>query len=365
MSTISVYHVEDIKDYVTRFFTALKLPEIDARIAADVLVSADLRGINSHGVIRLHSYYGGRLLNGQIDPSSPITVIKESPATLALDGGTGLGQVVAYRAMSRCIEMADKAGLAVTTVRNSNHYGIAGYYAMMALPEDMIGISLTNSQPLVAPTFGIPSVLGTNPIAVAVPAGQEKPFVLDMATSIVTIGRISVHNKSGQPIPEGWGINAQGEMTQDPAEVLDGGALLPLGGPAELRGYKGYGLSLLVDLLSGVLAGAAFGKQVGHPSHPNQADVGHFFAAIKIDNFRPVEAFKADMDTYIQNLKSAPKLPGQERIFIHGEKEFEKAEKYQAEGIPLLPEIVNALVEAGKTAGVPFDLEPKASSQVG
>ena len=352
------FPVDDLKNYVARFFGALDVPEIDAHIAADVLVTADLRGINSHGVIRLHSYYGDRLLKGLINPYSPITVIKESPATIALDGGNGLGQVVGYRAMSRCIEAAEKSGLAVTTVRNSNHFGIAGYYAMMALPEDMIGISLTNSQPLVAPTFGIPPVLGTNPIAVAMPAGTQKPFVLDMATSIVTIGRITVHQKSGQPIPEGWAINARGELTDDPAEVLNGGALLPLGGPAELRGYKGYGLSLLVDLLSGVLAGAAFGEQVGHPSHPGNADVGHFFAAIKINNFRPIDAFKADMDAYIQSLKATPKLPGQTRIFIHGEKEFERAEKYQAEGVPLLVEIVDALKEAGKAANIPFDLKP-------
>jgi L-2-hydroxycarboxylate dehydrogenase (NAD+) len=183
---------------------------MDALIAADVLVSADLRGINSHGVIRLHSYYGDRLLKGKIDPTSPIKVIKESAATLALDGGNGLGQVVGYRAMSRCIELAEKAGLAITTVRNSNHYGIAGYYAMMALPEDMIGISLTNSQPLVAATYGMPPLLGTNPIAVAVPAGEERPFVLDMATSIVSIGRITVHDKAGQPIPKA-GASTPGE----------------------------------------------------------------------------------------------------------------------------------------------------------
>ena len=352
------YHVEDLKNFVARFFSALNVPEIDAFIAADVLVSADLRGINSHGVIRLHSYYGERLMKGKIDPVSPIKIIKESPATLALDGGNGLGQVVAYRAMSRCIEMADEAGLAITTVGNSNHFGIAGYYAMMALPEDMIGISLTNSQPLVAPTFGLPAVLGTNPIAVAVPAGEEKPYVLDMATSIVSIGRITVHQKSGQPIPEGWGINACGELTPDPAEVLDGGALLPLGGPAELRGYKGYGLSLLVDLLSGVLAGAAFGKQVGHPSDGGAADVGHFFAAVKIDNFRPVDQFKADMDAYIRALKATPKLPGQDRIFIHGEKEFENAHKYQLEGVPLLAEIIESISEAGNAVGVPFNLKP-------
>ena len=358
MFTSLSFNVEALKDYVIRFFKAMDVPEIDARIAADVLVSADLRGVNSHGVIRLHSYYGDRLKLKQIDPLSPIEIISENAATLALDGANGLGQVVAYRAMSRCIEKADDAGLAITTVRNSNHYGIAGYFAMMALPEDMIGISLTNSQPLVAPTYGLRSALGTNPIAVAVPAGQERPYVLDMATSIVPLGRVSVYEKAGQSIPLGWGINSAGDLTEDPAEVTRGGSLLPLGGPAELRGYKGYGLSLLVDLLSGVLSGAAYGTGVGKPSNERHADVGHFFAAIKIDNFRPVEDFKKDMDDYIRALKDTPKMPGQDRIYIHGEKEFELTEKYQREGVPLMVEVVEALKQAGESAGVPFDLEP-------
>lgn len=358
MFTSLSFNVEALKDYVIRFFKAMDVPEIDARIAADVLVSADLRGVNSHGVIRLHSYYGDRLKLKQIDPLSPIEIISENAATLALDGANGLGQVVAYRAMSRCIEKADDAGLAITTVRNSNHYGIAGYFAMMALPEDMIGISLTNSQPLVAPTYGLRSALGTNPIAVAIPAGQERPYVLDMATSIVPLGRVSVYEKAGQSIPLGWGINSAGDLTEDPAEVTRGGSLLPLGGPAELRGYKGYGLSLLVDLLSGVLSGAAYGTGVGKPSNERHADVGHFFAAIKIDNFRPVEDFKKDMDDYIRALKDTPKMPGQDRIYIHGEKEFELTEKYQREGVPLMVEVVEALKQAGESAGVPFDLEP-------
>ena len=352
------FNVEDLKEYVVRFFSAMNVPEIDARIAADVLVSADLRGVNSHGVIRLHSYYGDKLQKGQIDPDSPLRTIQESSATLALDGANGLGQVVAYRAMSRCIKMADESGLAVTTVRNSNHFGIAGYYAMMALPEDMIGVSLTNSQPLVAPTFGQKAALGTNPIAVAVPAGEEQPYVLDMATSIVPLGRVAVHKKAGLSIPEGWGVDQQGELTEDPAEVMSGGALLPLGGSAEMRGYKGYGLSLLVDLLSGVLAGAAFGSGVGRPSAERHADVGHFFAAIKIENFRPVEEFKADMDKYIRSLKNTPKLQGQDRIFIHGEKEYERTEHYLENGVPLMVEVVDSLKEAGKSAGVPFDLQP-------
>ena len=358
MFTTLAFPVDALKDYVIRFFKAMSVPEIDARIAADVLVSADLRGVSSHGVIRLHSYYGNRLKNHLIDPASPIKTLKESPATLSLDGGNGLGQVVAYRAMSRCIEMADNAGIAITTVRNSNHFGIAGYYAMMALPQDMIGISLTNSRPLVAPTFGLKGATGTNPISVAVPAGKELPYVLDMATSIVPIGRVTVYEKAGEKIPEGWGINAKGELTREPKEVLQGGALLPLGGPAELSGYKGYGLSLLVDLLSGVLSGAAFGQTVGKPSEKQNANIGHFFAAIKIENFRPVDYFKEDMDDYIRSLKATPKLPGQDRIYIHGEKEFENVEKYMQEGVPLLTEVVDQLKTAGEEAGVPFDLQP-------
>lgn len=358
MTETITFRVDDLKNYVVRFLSATDMPDLDAQIAADVLISADLRGINSHGVIRLHSYYGDSLRRRQIDPLSPLKVIKESPSTLALDGGNGLGQVVAYRAMSRCIKMADDTGIAVTTVRNSNHFGIAGYYAMMALPEDMIGISLTNSQPLVAPTFGLDREIGTNPIAVAVPAGEERPFVLDMATSIVPIGKVALHQKAGWAIPKGWGVNQQGELTTDPSEVIEDGALLPLGGPAELRGYKGYGLSLLVDLLSGVLAGAAFGKGVGSPADDRNADVGHFFAALKIENFRSLDYFKADMDDYIRSLKATPKLPGQNRIYIHGEKEFELQEKYLREGIPFMAEVVESLKKAGEKVGVPFDLEP-------
>jgi len=352
------YRVEDLKDYVRRFFRKLEVPEIDAQIAADVLVSADLRGISSHGVIRLHTYYGDRLRRHLIDPLSPLKVLNESAATLALDGGNGLGQAVAYRAMTRCITKAEEADLAVTTVRNSNHFGIAGYYAMMALPHDMIGVSLTNSRALVAPTFGKRGAIGTNPIAVAVPAGEERPYVLDMATSIAPIGKVAVYQKAGKMIPEGWGVDKDGHITADPGQVIDGGALLPLGGSEEMRGYKGYGLSLMVDLLSGVLSGAAFGKSVGKPSEKHHADIGHFFAVIKIENFRPVDLFKKDMDDYIRELRATPKLPGQQRIFIHGEKEYELENKYRREGVPLMTKVVDSLKEAGEDAGVPFDLEP-------
>ncbi len=353
------YRYEDLYEYVVRFFMKLKVSEADAQIASDVLLSADLRGVDSHGIIRLHSYYGQRLVDGRIDPSSPVTTLRESGVTLALDGGNGLGQVVGHQAMMRCIEKAEASGAALVTVRNSNHYGIAGYFAMMALPYDMIGISLTNSRPLVAPTYGRTAVMGTNPIAVAVPAGEERPYVLDMATSIVPIGRINVYSKAREEIPDGWGIDREGQVSRDPNAVINGGALLPLGGTDLMRGYKGYGLSLLVDLLSGVLSGAAFADQVGKPNDTSPGtNVGHFFAAIKIEALRDLVGFKADMDEIIRLLKDAPKVDGQDRIYIHGEKEFERAELCHKQGIPLMETVVALLKEAGDAVGVPFDPQP-------
>ena len=353
-----IYHADDLKNYAVRFFTKHGVPEADAAIAAEILVSADMRGVDSHGVIRLDTYYGSRLRAGLIDPLTPVKVLRESAVTLALDAQAGLGQVAGYRAMQRCIEMAQASGLAMVTVRNSNHYGIAGYYAMMALPHDMIGISFTNSQPLVAPTYGRTAILGTNPIAVAAPAGHNRPYVLDMATSIVPIGRVTVYQKAGRPIPEGWGIDGEGQITTDPNAVLKGGALLALGGSDIMRGYKGYGLSLLVDIFSGVLSGASFASAVGHPGENKPADVGHFFAAIRVEAFRDLVDFKRDMDALLDQLKNAPKAVGQERIYIHGEKEFELAEHYAREGVPLMVEVVRGLQEVGAKIGVPFDLQP-------
>jgi L-2-hydroxycarboxylate dehydrogenase (NAD+) len=221
----------------------------------------------------------------------------------------------------------------------------------------MIGISFTNSQPLVAPTYGRKAILGTNPIAVAVPAKNERPYVLDMATSIVPIGRITVYDKAGKEIPAGWGIDKDGQVTTDPSEVLKGGALMPLGGMDVMRGYKGYGLSLMVDIFSGVLSGSAVGANVARPANPlDGANVGHFFAAIKIDAFRPLIDFENQMDYLIRMLKDSPKAVGQDRIYIQGEKEFEMAERYQKEGVPVMDEVVKMLSEAGNEIGVPFDL---------
>lgn len=359
-----VFLSEELRSYVIRTFTHLGVPDQDAKIAADVILAADLRGVDSHGIIRLHSYYTNGLMMGRINPLSPCHTIHETLTTAAIDGESGLGQVVSYKAMETCLEKARQTGVGMVTVRNSNHYGIAAYYAMMALQEDMIGISFTNSQPLVAPTYGKTALLGTNPIAVAVPAGTQRPYVLDMATSIVPIGRITVFQKAGKEIPVGWGIDQDGVPTSNPDAVLNGGALMPLGGIDLMRGYKGYGLALWVDIFSGILSGAAFGPFVGHPTDRERTNVGHYFAAIRLDAFRPVDEFKKDMDQMIQTIKDSPKAAGQDRIYIAGEKEYELSERYQRDGIPLMEEVVKNLKTGGNEVGEPFDLEPVGVIQV-
>lgn len=356
MAKFILFNAEDLYEFMVQFFLKLNVPLERAQIVADVLQAADLRGVNSHGMIRLHTYYGSRLQKGLIDPLAEPEIVRESIASLSIDGKNTLGQVAAKQAMQLCIEKAQNSGVAMVTVHNSNHYGIAGYYAMMALEHDMIGISLTNAQPLVAPTFGRKRLLGTNPIAVAAPAMDQLPFVLDMATSIVPIGKITVYQKSGEQVPDGWGMDSKGVSTTDPNQVLNGGALFPLGGSDLMRGYKGYGLALLVDILSGVLSGASFGQNVGFPGENNNANVGHFFAAMRLDAFRDPEDFKRDLDALFIQLKEAEKAEGQDRIYIHGEKEFELEGKYKQEGVPLLEEVVKNLQEAGLSVGVPFDL---------
>lgn len=356
MTKAYLFKPSDLKDYMIRFFIHLGVPAADAEISADVLLAADLRGVDSHGMIRLNSYYGDRIRKGLINPKSPTTIVHQTPTSALIDGGNGLGHVVSYRAMELCITKAKQAGMAMVTVRNSNHYGIAGYYAMMALSHNLIGVSFTNSQPLVAPTYGRTAMLGTNPIAVAVPAAKERPYVLDMATSIVPIGRITVYEKAQKPIPEGWGIDSQGQVTTNPTEVLEGGALMPLGGIDLMRGYKGYGLGLMVDIFSGVLSGSAFGADVDIRDDKHVARTGHFFAAIDITAFRPLDEFTRDMDALIKMMKDSPKAVGQDRIYIHGEKEFENYERNLRQGVPLLAPVVEGLRQSGHEVGVEFNV---------
>jgi len=353
-----------LKGFVARVFATLGVPVEDARVTADVLVAANLRGIDSHGVARTRRYVQG-LRAGVMLARPDIQVVHQTPVTALLDGGAGLGQVAGVKATKLAIEKASKAGLGFVAVRNSNHYGIAGYYAMMALKEDLIGVSMTNAATLVVPTFGKDAVLGTNPISIAVPTGEERPFVLDMATSVVTRGKLEEHERLEKPLLQGWATDSRGLSTDDAGGVLRnlqdrlGGGILPLGGVGEeLGGHKGYGLALLVDILCGVLPGAGYGSQV-YPrdvaGKPLPANIGHFFGALRVDAFRPLEDFKAAMDDIIQILRSSAKAEGQERIFIHGEKEFEMAEERMREGIPLHPKVVTDLREMGEELAIPYE----------
>jgi LDH2 family malate/lactate/ureidoglycolate dehydrogenase len=348
---------EDLIDYTVKFMEKLGVPEADAKIVGDVLIEADLRGVSSHGLIRLSTYYGNRLKKGYMDPVTRTTTVNETDTTIAFDGGNGLGQVNSYRAMAACIEKAKRSNIAIATVKHSNHYGIAAYYAMMALKEDMIGISMTNSQPLVAPTYGRTAVMGTNPIAVAAPSQDKFPYVLDMATSAVAIGKIKVYEKKEEKIPMGWGIDDNGNVTDNPVNVQSGGpgALLPLGSTDELRSYKGYGLALMVDILCGALSGASTLTDVGFPHEPRKSDVGHFFMAIKIDAFRPIIDFKKQIDYMVMLLKDSPKAEGQDEIFIAGEKEYLAVEENKIKGVPLLDKIVEELKVNGADIGAPFE----------
>jgi LDH2 family malate/lactate/ureidoglycolate dehydrogenase len=305
---------------------------------------------------RLGSYYGNRIQKKFINPKTPYEVIKETPTTLLIDGGNGCGQVVSFNAMNICIAKAKKSGIAAVTVNNSNHFGIAGYYSMMALKHDMIGICMTNSQPLVSPTYGRTAVLGTNPISVAVPSGKEFPYVLDMATSAVAYGKIQLYEKKKEEIPVGWGIDEEGRVTTDPSKIKPGGhgALLPLGGMDITAGYKGYGLAMVVEILCSTLSGGNYLTNVGSPSSPNPTGVSHFFMTMDVAAFRPVTDFKKQMDDMIHLLKNSPLAEGRDEIHIAGEKEFEYENYNREHGVPLIQPIIDDLVKEGEKIGVAF-----------
>jgi LDH2 family malate/lactate/ureidoglycolate dehydrogenase len=275
-----------------------------------------------------------------------------------VDAGNGLGHPVGKRTMERVLEKAAHTGAAFGAVRNSNHYGIAGYYAMLALDRDIIGIASTNSVRYAAPTFGKDVLLGTNPLAFAIPAKNEPAFVLDFATTTVPKGKLEVYNRKGKQLNPGWAIDAGGVETRDPNVALKG-ALLPLGGfGVEGGGHKGYGLGLLVDILCGVLSGGAFGNDLPVAADPPlPGRISHFFAAFKIDGFRDPEKFKADMDTELRAFKDSAKAPGHERIYVAGEIEYEKTLEARKNGVPVHVKVWDGLEKLAGELGIPFDIE--------
>jgi len=352
---------EALRAFCVQVFEKLGVSHDDAKITGNVLVAADLRGIDSHGVARL-SRYANYLKDGRARARFEARIVHETSSTAVIDGGAGLGPPVAYRAMQLAISKARDSYVGFVAVRNSNHFGIAGYYAMMALEHDLIGMSASNAKPVVLPTFGREAMLGTNPLSIAVPAGRERPFVLDMATSTVAQGKVEICEREGKPIPLGWATDEKGRPTNDPILVLRnigdriGGGLLPLGGMGEeLGGHKGYGLALVVDVFTALLSGAAF-SDLTYPAdkdgRPLPSNIGHFLGAIRVDGFRPLSEFKATMDDLVCRIKGSSKLDGVSRIYIHGEKEFETSERRHREGIPLCHEVALDLQTIAKDLGL-------------
>jgi len=341
-------------DTLTRFvidvLSKFGVPREDATITAHVLVKADLRGIESHGVARLKRYTDG-LKNGVVKTHPNIRTVLETPVTAVLDGNFGLGQVVSNKAMSMAIDKAKRGYVGLVAVRNSNHFGIAGFYGLMALEHNLIGLVTTNSEPLVAPTFSKQKFLGTNPICITVPTGQGG-FVLDMATSVAPIGKIEVARRIGKKVPLGWGIDREGNVTDNPEEVAKG-ALVPLGGLGEtLSGHKGYGLGAVVDIFSGVLSGAAWAGNVGKTQGPGPANVGHFFGALRVDAFMPLPDFKVRMDEFIRSLKKAERLRDQQEIYVAGEKSSYTESVRRRIGVALDARTIEMLEQLGSETGV-------------
>jgi LDH2 family malate/lactate/ureidoglycolate dehydrogenase len=345
----SHFSVERLRSFTAQVLARRGVPESDAALAARVLLLADLRGIDSHGIARLPMYVE-MLETGEINPTPKPRVVRESPSTATIDADNGLGLVVAPKANAVAIERAARSGTGWVAVRNTNHFGIAGYYALEAVAQRMIGWAMTNTTMSVAPLWGAEMMLGTNPIAVAFPAKEEPPVVIDMATSVVTMGALEQARRAGNTIPLGWAIDGSGELTADPAAILNGGALLPLGGDREHGGHKGYCLGAMVDILSAVLSGAnwgpfapAFSLPKTHREPPVGKGIGHFFGAMRLDAFIDPDEFTRQLDTWIRTLRATKPAPGTRGPLIPGDPERAIEAERLARGIPLSGAILEDL----------------------
>jgi L-2-hydroxycarboxylate dehydrogenase (NAD+) len=343
MSDISYIPVDVVERFMVAVFQALGTPPEDARICADVLISSDLRGIESHGIGRLKYYYD-RIKAGVQSTKTEIEVIRETETTAVIDGHHGMGHVIAYRAMQMAIKKARHYGLGATAVRNGTHFGIAGYYPLIAAREGMMGLTVTNARPAIAPTLGTEPMLGTNPIAFAAPSDLAFPFCFDGATSITQRGKIEVAARAEKSVPPGWVIDEAGKPMTDPARILvdlgqAAAALLPLGGGGELyAGYKGYDLATTVEILSASLAGGAFMKDLlGFAPDGSRRPymLGHFFLAIDIAHFVPVDVSRRITGGIMRALQESRRAPGEDRIYVAGEKESENEQRVHQEGIPV------------------------------
>lgn len=353
------YSYQQLYNFTKNIFLQIGSSDDNADIATKALLAADLRGVDSHGIARLTGYV--RLWEAKrVNANPTIKVIYETPSTAVVDGDKGLGLVVAPAAMQVAIDKATNVGTGWVSVKNSNHFGIAGYHAMMALPHDMIGIAMTNASALVAPTFSKERMLGTNPIAVAIPAGEEQPFVADFATTTAANGKLEILQRKNLDAPNGWVQTKEGAATNDANILKKGGALLPLGGDKEHGSHKGYMLGSIVDIFSAVLSGANYGPwvppfpaYVPMPENMPGEGIGHFFGAMRIDAFRPAVDFKQHMDHWIQRFKNAAPADGFEKVIIPGEPERIMEKERLENGIELLPAVINDLNELANKLNLP------------
>ena len=350
-----LFSYQQLFDFAREVFKKIGCSEADADTAAGSLLSADLRGIDSHGVARLSGYT--RLWEvKRVNATPAIRIIHETMSTAVVDGDSGLGLIVAPFAMRIAIEKAKQCGTGWVSVQNSNHFGIAAHHAMMALPHDMIGMAMTNASPLVAPTFSIDKMLGTNPICVAVPAGNEPAFVADLSTTTAANGKLEILQRKNKETPTGWVQDKDGNPSTDPHILKKGGALLPLGGDREHGSNKGYALGAVVDIFSALLSGAnyapwvpPFPAYVPIPEQQPGKGIGHFFGAMRIDAFRPADEFKKHMDHWIKGFRNARPVAGEERVLVPGDPEREMETERIKTGIPLLGIVVEDLKQlAGK-----------------
>ena len=360
MPETRLFPAQQLLDFSVRVFRHVGVPEEDARTAAMVLQAADLRGIDSHGVARLHAYFE-MVQAGRIDPTPNITIVRESPSTATVDGGNGLGLVVGPKANAIAMEKARTAGSGWVSVRNTNHYGIAGYYVLRALERDLIGWSMTNATKLVTPLYGAERMLGTNPIAIAFPGLEEPAIVIDMATSATAYGKIEIAQRAGKSIPFGWAIDRNGAPTTDPNAMVDGGAQLPLGSDRDGGGHKGYALAVMVDVLSAVLSGANWGPfappfalRQEIPIRSVGKGIGHFFGALRIDAFIDKDEFKRQIDELVRTLRKTKPAPGTSGPLIPGDPEREAEAVRRREGIPLVGPVVDELRDISRQTGIPL-----------
>lgn len=348
---------EKLEKFMNEALRGAGVPEDQAGIIADVLIESDKRGIDSHGIGRLKPIYIDRIDLGIMNPVTNVEIIKDEKATAVLDGHNGMGHVVSYKAMEMAIEKAKEYGIGMTVVRNSNHYGIAGYYVTMATKEDMIGITGTNARPSIAPTFGVENMLGTNPLTFGIPTNDEFPFVLDCATSVSQRGKIEVYGRAGKDLPPGWVIDEEGRTRTDTAQILKDltngkAALTPLGGLGEeTAGYKGYGYATVVEILSAALQDGSYLKMLNgkdEKGNPAPYPLGHFFIAIDPSFFMGKAIFKRISTDIVSQLRASKKAPGCERIYTAGEKEaisYELRKKYGCPVPKSLQKVIDELSE--------------------